>query len=440
MQGHLYFVAMFGILCDHGMPSSWWDGPRAGGSLHGMAALLDVIGPTPLGLGVFFAVAGANDARAADSDGPPPTLRATVGPLLYVWAAMCGLDLASDLLYGAVRAATGVCVRSGSSPASGCVRLDGIGMVSFWETKWFALVLALYRGLGWAVRYAKPLAGARAATDGAFSVRSKRLLTAFLALAVFSYATAADDGSIAVHIPNTGTGRMKIHKLAAGLFYVFAPPLLPDGVLTPRCSAYDRVGDVTWGGLALPGSAARRWTGGLLAAHVFASLTAFGYGGAGYLAPGASALDWFLTLIRGGYSAINLIPNAAPGLLPVGFWGSVLFAGAAAVGIVGLVGAAAYWVPRSESYWSDVGAASINVYMLHRFFLPPLHTLFYQLPWLVSGDVFVGVPLFLAVHAFLAVELGALVHVARSAYAGLRPPADADEDRASLLADDKHTA
>ncbi|KAH8062669.1 ligase [Aureococcus anophagefferens] len=215
MQGHLYFVAMFGILCDHGMPPRW------------------------------------------------PALAAACAPLLALWAAMCALDVASHVFYGALRAATGVCVLKGYGAP--CYAFDDFRMISFWETKWFALVLCGYprRGLGLALR-----------------------------------------------IPKTGTGKMKVHKLVAGLFYFFAPPLMPEATLTPACSAHDRDGACAWPcGVRLGGPAARRATAGLLGLHGLAALTRIGYGG--WPRGPFEDPDWatmVLGLVRGGANAINLVP------------------------------------------------------------------------------------------------------------------------------------
>ena len=62
---------MFGILCDHGAPRRWWAGPTGSTPLSGMAVLLDIVGPTPLGLAIFFSVAGVNDRREARAVPPP---------------------------------------------------------------------------------------------------------------------------------------------------------------------------------------------------------------------------------------------------------------------------------------------------------------------------------------------------------------------------------
>ena len=78
--------------------------------------------------------------------------------------------------------------------------------------------------------------------------------------------------------------------------------------------------------------------------------------------------------------------------------------------------------------------------MLHRFFLPPVHTLFHAAPALVAGDIFVGVPLFLAIHAGLALELPAAAAAARAALRALAPDDDGEDRDRLLPPDDKHMA
>ncbi|KAH8060302.1 ligase [Aureococcus anophagefferens] len=329
MQGHLYFVAMFGILCDHGMPP---DGGRARRARPLAAwALLDVIGPTPLGLAVFLPWR-ASTTRAPTTPGSPgrhaavEARAARVAPLLALWAAMCALDVASHVFYGALRAATGVCVLKGYGAP--CYAFDDFRMISFWETKWFALVLCGYRAAGWGLRY----------------------------------------GSLSsTHAPpiEGDTGKMKVHKLVAGLFYFFAPPLMPEATLTPACSAHDRDGACAWPcGVRLGGPARARdrglWGCGL------AALTRIGYGG--WPRGPFEDPDWatmVLGLVRGGANAINLVPFLDD-TFAISFPGKCALVLAATLVVVALVAAAAYWAPRTPSYWSDVGHGTMAAYALHR--------------------------------------------------------------------------
>ena len=361
---------------------------------------------------------------------------------------MCLLDVGKHAFYGLVHATSGVCVRKGYGEP--CFTLGDKWTPSFWETKWFALVLALYRALGWLFRYGacapRPPPAPRVRL-----LRSR--LGAVFALVLFSYWTAADDRSLFVQLPKTGTGKMKLHKLVAGLFYFFAPPLLPVNLLAPTCSAHDaRGGGPRWpGGFRLSRFAAARLSAALLALHVFAALGRFGYDGWAQdldrLSDDDAPLALALTFFRGGYNTINLVPVVPDGFMRISFVAKCALTCVAALVVVALVAAAAYWVPRRPTYWSDVGHATMAAFMLHRTFLPPLITLFTNHPGLVKLDAFLGVPLFLALHAFLALELPALLAKLRRATAGAaatntrrgRPDDDqnADVERVPFITEQK---
>ena len=121
MQGHLYFFAMFGIVCKHNLPPAWWLGPSPNRPFAAMSYLMDIIDPTPLGLAMFFIVAGVNDRRRDAS------LDRAVGPLLRIWGGMLVLDVASELLYGGLHALAGVCVAKNAEGA--CYDLATMKMV-----------------------------------------------------------------------------------------------------------------------------------------------------------------------------------------------------------------------------------------------------------------------------------------------------------------------
>ncbi|KAH8046269.1 ligase [Aureococcus anophagefferens] len=104
MQGHVYFVAMLGILLTHGsLPLDHIASPARPRNWAGMRQLRANIG-AGYGIALFFAVAGAGDARNFERHGrrERQTAREVLKPLAVV-GAMILLDASSHVVYESLR-------------------------------------------------------------------------------------------------------------------------------------------------------------------------------------------------------------------------------------------------------------------------------------------------------------------------------------------------
>lgn len=176
----------------------------------------------------------------------------------------------------------------------------------------------------------------------------------------------------------------------------------------------------------------------MLTAQVCAAFAWFGgkYG-TGWAPPGEDSVywTWGLSFLRGTHNSLNLLTYLpTPGVTDPGPAGRAAVAGVAALMVVALVGAAAYWVPRRPSLWADVGHGTMTVYALHRCLVPLVKTMFMRVPFLVRLDAFFGIPFFLGLQYFLAIVAPrCFLSVARR----LRKDCAPEHQYAPVLLDDK---
>jgi hypothetical protein len=147
MQGHVYFVAMLGILLTHGsLPLDHVASPARPRNWAGMRQLRANIG-AGYGIALFFAVAGAGDARNFERHGrrERQTAREVLKPLAIVYGAMVLLDASSHVVYESLRRNFGWgWAEAQKAPWPLRPNLN--------RTKWFVAMLAFARLLGRKVR------------------------------------------------------------------------------------------------------------------------------------------------------------------------------------------------------------------------------------------------------------------------------------------------
>ncbi|KAH8072328.1 ligase [Aureococcus anophagefferens] len=219
MQGHVYFVAMLGILLTHGsLPLDHIASPANPRNWAGMRQLRANIG-AGYGIALFFAVAGAGDARNFERHGrrERQTAREVLKPLAVVYGAMILLDASSHVVYESLRRNFGWgWAEAQKAPWPLRPNLN--------RTKWFVAMLALARLLGQRVR-ALPRE----------SPLRRCVPVVALVVHVGQVALAPLGG---VEVPGSGLGLLYYERVTAAGWYFFGPCLLPAGALTPACSAF----------------------------------------------------------------------------------------------------------------------------------------------------------------------------------------------------------
>ncbi|KAH8070230.1 ligase [Aureococcus anophagefferens] len=395
MQGHVYFVAMLGILLTHGsLPLDHIASPARPRNWAGMRQLRANIG-AGYGIALFFAVAGAGDARNFERHGrrERQTAREVLKPLAVVYGAMILLDASSHVVYESLRRNFGWgWAEAQKAPWPLRPNLN--------RTKWFVAMLALARLLGRRVR-ALPRE----------SALRRCVPVVALVVHVGQVALAPLGG---VEVPGSGLGLLYYERVTAAGWYFFGPCLLPAGALTPACSAFgdDAAAGVTFevdpsatsardepdeddAGVALSPAAARHAAAAVIAARLLAS---------------ASGLATATTADASGRLAGRgvLVVCGLRAYCDGGFVGDL---NSAALAFAVLLAQAlfsartsprAYVTPATPSAWSRAGNLCLFCFMWHRAFLPPLDALADRVQRDTGLDALVLLPLYAAFQAFLS--------------------------------------